>query len=70
VAQGAKSPSDYYSNRDRLQTLIGEEAKKIAQKVGATLRKMEYSEGFVRPDLSYPQPDVLSKPVTEKEFGS
>ncbi|MHC4785980.1 MAG: hypothetical protein ACYTE6_08425 [Planctomycetota bacterium] len=69
VAVGAKSPTDYFTNQDRIRELIGEEAKEIAAKVGATLRKMEYKEGYVRPDLAYPQPDLTSKPSTEKEFG-
>jgi hypothetical protein len=67
VAQGAKSAADYYSNRERLRELLGEEAKKIGKKVGATVRKMEYKEGYPRPDLSYPGPDLESKTQTEKE---
>jgi hypothetical protein len=58
VAQGAKSAADYFSNRERIGELLGEEAKKIGMKVGATVRKMEYKEGMPRPDLSYPEPDL------------
>jgi hypothetical protein len=58
VAQGAKSAADFYSNRERLRELLGEDAKKIGMKVGATVRRMEDKEGIPRPDLSYPAPDL------------
>jgi hypothetical protein len=61
VAQGAKSATDYYSNRDRIRELLGEEAKKLGAKVGATVRRMEYKEGRPRPDLAYPAPDLQAK---------
>jgi hypothetical protein len=57
VAQGARSAADFYSNRERLRELLGEDAKKIGAKVGATVRRMEYKAGMPRPDLSYPAPD-------------
>lgn len=56
VAHGAKDEADYYANRERLKKLIGEEAEKIGKKVGATIRRMEFKDGYPRPDLSYPQP--------------
>ncbi|MHC4217960.1 MAG: hypothetical protein ACYSU7_05835 [Planctomycetota bacterium] len=56
VANGAKSAADYFSNRERIRELLGEDAKKIGAKVGATVRRMEYKEGMPRPDLSYPAP--------------
>jgi hypothetical protein len=58
VAQGAKSEADYHANRARLHELLGEEAKMIGKKVGATIRKSEYKDGYTRPDLSYPGPDA------------
>ncbi|MHC4766796.1 MAG: hypothetical protein ACYTF2_17020 [Planctomycetota bacterium] len=58
VAQGAKSAADFYSNRERLRELLGEEAKKLGEKVGATVRRMEFKEGMPRPDLSYPAPEL------------
>jgi hypothetical protein len=57
VAQGAKSEVDYYTNRARIKEVLGEEAKKIGEKVGATVRKMEHKDGYLRPELSYPGPD-------------
>ena len=39
VAQGARSAADFFSNREKLRELLGEEAEKIGKKVGATIRK-------------------------------
>jgi hypothetical protein len=61
VAQGAKSAADFHSNRERIAEMLGEEAKKIGMKVGATVRRMEFKEGMPRPDLSYPAPDLHAK---------
>jgi len=61
VAQGARSAADFYSNRERLRELLGEDAKKIGARVGATVRRMEDKEGIPRPDLSYPAPDLQAK---------
>jgi hypothetical protein len=58
VAMGAKSAADYYTNRERIREQLGEEAKKLGEKVDATIRKMEYKEGMLRPDLSYPGPEM------------
>jgi hypothetical protein len=61
VAQGAKSPADYYANRDRIKELLGPEAEKIGMKIGETIRRSEYKEGMIRDDLAYPQPDLLTE---------
>ncbi|MHC5006633.1 MAG: hypothetical protein ACYTGF_04645 [Planctomycetota bacterium] len=61
VAQGARSAADFHSNRERLHELLGEDAKKIGMKLGATVRRMEFKEGTPRPDLSYPAPDLHEK---------
>ena len=58
VAHAAKSSADYYSNRERVREVVGEEAKKLGEKVGALVRKMEFQEGMPRPDLSYPEPTM------------
>lgn len=57
VAVGAKSAADYYNNREKNKDLLGEEAEAIGRKVYAVLRRAEYKEGTLRPDLSYPGPD-------------
>ena len=59
VAQVAKSEADYFANRERIREILGEKAKKLAEKVGATVRKIEYKSGTPRPDLSYPTPDMM-----------
>ena len=69
VAHGAKSLTDYYTHREKLTEQVGEEGKKISAKVGATVRKMEYKEGTLRPDLSYPEPTPYSA-VKEKKEGT
>lgn len=56
VAQAAKSAADFYSNREKTREMLGDAGKKIGEKVGAAVRKIEYKEGMPRPDLSYPQP--------------
>lgn len=66
VAHPARSAADYYSNRERIAELLGEEAEKIGKKVGATIRKREYKEGMPRPDLSYPEPELHSHEHGEK----
>jgi hypothetical protein len=53
VANGAKSEADFHVNRARIHELIGEDAKKIAQRVYAAIRKSEYKDGHIRPDLSF-----------------
>ncbi len=58
VAHAAKSESDYYSERAKIKELIGEEAKKLGDQVNALVRKIEFKDGYIRPDLSYPEPDM------------
>ena len=65
VAHAAKSSADYYSNRERVREVVGEEAKKLGEKVGALVRKMEFKEGMLRPDLSYPEPTM---PAPAKKY--
>ncbi len=60
VAQVAKSEADYFANRERIREILGEKAKKLGEKVGATVRKIEYKSGTPRPDLSYPTPDMMA----------
>jgi hypothetical protein len=60
VAQGAKSPADYYANREKIKEALGPEGREIGMKVGATIRRSEYKEGTIRPDLAYPQPDLTT----------
>ena len=57
VAQPAQSAADYYTNRDRIRELLGEEVKTIADKIGACIRKSEHKAGKPRPELSYPPPE-------------
>ena len=54
VVQGAKSADDYHANRARIKEVLGEEYKKLGKKVGAVVRRIEYKDGTVRPELSYP----------------
>jgi hypothetical protein len=58
VAHAAKSESDYYSERAKLKELIGEEGEKLGQQAHALVRKVEFKDGYIRPDLSYPGPDM------------
>ena len=73
VAHAAKSEADYYANRERIREQLGEEAKKLGAKVGATVRRMEFKEGHLRPDLSfpeqYPQPQATKEPHTHSHEG-
>lgn len=56
VAHPAKSAADFAANRERIHELLGEEGEKLGAKVGATVRKIEFKEGMLRPDLCYPNP--------------
>lgn len=69
VAMGAKSAADYYTNRERILEQLGEEGEKLGEQVGATVRKMEYVEGMLRPDLSYPGPDEHEHAHDEEGHG-
>ncbi len=60
VAQVAKSEADYYANRERIREILGEKGKNLVERVGATVRKIEYKGGTPRPDLSYPTPEMMA----------
>ncbi len=60
VAHAAKSESDYYSERVKLKELIGEEGEKLGQQANALVRKVEFKDGYIRPDLSYPEPEMAA----------
>ncbi len=60
VAHPAKSESDYYSERVKLKELIGEEGEKLGQAANALVRKVEFKDGYIRPDLSYPEPEMAA----------
>ena len=53
IAEGGKSPSDYYSQAEKNYALLGEEEKALSKKMLAILRKYESKSGWARPDLSY-----------------
>lgn len=60
VAHGAKSAADFYTTRERTEELLGEEGKKLGEKVMAVVRKIDHKEGHPRPDLSYTEADVVA----------
>lgn len=55
IAHPAKSQNEFYRQREELQKLIGDEADPIKAKVRQALRRMEDKDGWIRPDLAYPQ---------------
>ena len=62
VAHAAKNESDYYTTRDEVRALLGEEAKALRDQVYGVVRKIEHKGGRLRPDLSYPGPDMAAAP--------
>lgn len=61
VAHPAKSEADFYKDKARIDALIGDQADKLGHKVMTTIRKMEQKEGWLRPDLSYPAPEMTGR---------
>lgn len=55
VAHPARSQSEFYQHRAELKELFGEEAEAIGAKVMQAVRRVDEKDGWMRPDLSYPQ---------------
>ena len=68
VAVRAKNAADYHTNREKIAEVLGEAAEKIGEKVGSTVRRIEYKEGMLRPELSYPVPTY--KPMEMEKEGA
>lgn len=54
AAHPARSQAEFYEQRERLEELFGEAAKELRMRVMRGVRKVEFKDGWVRPDLSYP----------------
>ena len=65
VAQAAKSQSDYYTRRDEVHELLGEEGKQLGKKALTLVRRVEHKDGWTRPELSYPAPETAESPDTD-----
>ncbi len=53
VTKPARSAADFHANHEKVKEALGPKADEIGARIGATVRKIEYKEGNVRPDLSY-----------------
>jgi hypothetical protein len=56
VVQSAKNEAEFTAREQGMEQMLGEEGMKLQQKSMAVTRKMVIQEGWVRPDLSFPQP--------------
>jgi len=62
VISAGKSPADYFSQSEKNDKLLREEAKALLKKTLALVRKYEFKIGWSRPDLSYmPQEENPTK---------
>ncbi len=57
IAESADSEADYWAAMSELQEVLGEEGEALSQEGMKYMRRIEINSGWVRADLSYPQPD-------------
>lgn len=53
IVQAAKSEAEFYQHRTEIQSLLGDKLGELRGNTGPTLRRVEESGAWVRPDLSY-----------------
>lgn len=53
IVQAAKSEGEFYEHRGEIQSLLGDKLNELRGETGPTLRSVEESGAWVRPDLSY-----------------
>ncbi len=53
VVEGAKSASDFFSQKEKHKELMGEEGMQLWKEAMSTMRRVEEKIGWERPDLSY-----------------
>lgn len=53
IVQAAASEAEFYEHRTEIQTIVGDKLEELRGKTGPTLRRVEESGAWVRPDLSY-----------------
>ncbi|MGW8283674.1 MAG: hypothetical protein ACWGON_10270 [Gemmatimonadota bacterium] len=53
IVQAAKSEAEFYQHRTEIQSILGDKLNELRGKTGPTLRRVEESGAWVRPELSY-----------------
>ena len=60
VVETADDMAQYHAREQAIQAKLGEEGKKLGEKAMSLARRLEISHGYVRPELSFPQPTSTS----------
>jgi hypothetical protein len=60
VVLSAESEAAFIARSSEIEELLGDEVKELFNKSMKATRRLEVMEGWVRPDLSYPQPTATS----------
>ncbi len=53
VVESAKDAADFQAQSAKINELLGDSAKDLNARTMALVRKMEFKDGWIRPDLSY-----------------
>jgi len=62
AAAAGKSAADFYSNDERINSMLGADVRPLQARVLSYTRKYEVKDGTARPELSYPMPAATSVP--------
>ncbi len=57
VAQSSRSQGEFYIHRDEVRELLGEAGAELRKRAQTLVRRIEYKDGWTRPELSYPAPE-------------
>lgn len=60
VVLSAESEAAFIARSSEIEQLLGDDVQELYNKSMKTTRRLEVMEGWVRPDLSYPQPAATS----------